>query len=161
LRRIFTGSYSLPPPLSSRHVILQQQGTSPLPKSDNQMHNYISRPAPAAAQRQIKPMAQKASMAHQTAIPGAPRVNLRLARGAGTAPRNSPPRSRARCPLSASPPRSRASAPSDELSPRSGGPGPSCRSSPRSRPPLSRDAPPGPPTGALNTLMHRGRLGQR
>jgi hypothetical protein len=40
----------------------------------------------------------KASVAHKTSIPGTPRANLRPARGASTALRNSPPRSRALAP---------------------------------------------------------------
>jgi hypothetical protein len=42
----------------------------------------------AATQGKEKPMAQKASVAHQTASPSTPQANLRHARAADTAPRN-------------------------------------------------------------------------
>jgi hypothetical protein len=123
-------------------------GKSPLSKNNNQARNYKSYPAPVAAQKQIKPTTQKASLAHQTAIPSTPRANLRLARGADTAPQNSPPRSRAWRPFGVSLPRSRALAPRASLRFARGLPPPA---TPRLL----------PPTRALNALTHRGRPGQR
>jgi hypothetical protein len=101
-------------------------------------------PHMAAARGKERPMAQKASGAQQTAGPGAPRANLRLARRAGTAPRKPPPRSRAWRPLGRVP---------ASLE----GPSPSREAPPRSRPLSTRSAVPAPPTGTLNALTHRGR----
>jgi hypothetical protein len=71
-------------------------------------------PRMAAAQGKERPMAQKASAAQQIAGLGAPRVNLRLTRGAGTAPQN-PCLARG------------LGTPSDEFSPRSKVPAPRVR----------------------------------
>jgi hypothetical protein len=70
-----------------------------------------SRPAPATAQRQIKPTSQKASLAHQTTIPQYPSGEPPCRSRGGHRATKIPIFSRAWHPFSVSPPRSRALAP--------------------------------------------------
>jgi hypothetical protein len=79
-----------------------KRGKSPLPK--NKQSNATTNHLPCRP-KQKRPTTQKASAAHQTTISRTPRANLRLARGAGTVPRNSSPRSRVWRPLNVSLPR--------------------------------------------------------
>jgi hypothetical protein len=133
----------------------------------------------------MKAHSPKASRAHYATIPDRPRANLRLARGAGTASRNSTPRSRAWRPFNKLPSRSRALAPRtdfrlvrgvrppDGFPPRSRGSapgrvsaslkgfGPSSESPPCSRPPYTSGASNVLPVRAFNALTPRGRPGQR
>jgi hypothetical protein len=69
----------------------------------------------AAAQGKERPMARKASAAHQIASLGAPRANLRLARGPGAAPQKPHLARGLGAPLGEFPPRSRDPAPRMKL----------------------------------------------
>jgi hypothetical protein len=71
----------------------------------------ISLLVPTAAQNKKGPRPRKPQQPTKPPSPVPFEANLRLARGAGTAPRNCPPRSRVWCLLNVSPPRSRALAP--------------------------------------------------